>query len=71
MSQEIYQRLARMVEQATTRVKICVPSTDYYAGPDDYATDTIYVIDSSHLVSLLEDAAKEAAVEENDPSNSE
>lgn len=60
MSHEIYERLSRMVETATTRVKIVVPSPDYYAGPDDYCEDTIYVIDSSHLISLLDEAAQES-----------
>ena len=60
MSHEIYERLARMVEAAATRVKIAVPSTDYYARPDDYCTDEIHVIDAGHLISLLEEAAQEA-----------
>ena len=60
MSQEIYRRLAGMIETATTRVKIVVPSNDYYAGPNDYCEDTIYVIDSNHLISLLDEAAREA-----------
>lgn len=60
MSHEIYRRLAGMIETATTRVKIVVPSNDYYAGPNDYSEDTIYVIDSNHLISLLDEAAREA-----------
>lgn len=66
MSYEIYERLARMVEQATTKVKVCVPSTDYYRQSCDFSEDTFYMVDAVHLVSLLEDAAQEARQSEDD-----
>lgn len=57
---EIYARLAEMIDLATERVKICTPPSDYYSRRDEWCEDTIYVINASHLSSLLTDeAAKE------------
>ena len=64
MSHEIYTKLADMVAQATQKVKVLVPSTDYYASRGDFSEDTMYIIDGAHLESLLRSAAVDALPED-------
>lgn len=52
-------KLADLIEAATERVKICVPSQSYYALRNDWSEEEIEVIHASQLVQLLRDSTSE------------
>ena len=62
MSKEIYARLAELIEECSVQVKICVPSTDYYRGPDEWSEDSITVVDTALLVQALQLEAEIAEI---------
>jgi hypothetical protein len=47
------------IRESTKEIKVCVPSSDYYARPGDVETERIDIIDPAllveHLTALLED----------------
>jgi hypothetical protein len=47
------EQVAQAVEQATVELKVCVPSGDYYARPDDWRTETVYTIDPQSFTRAL------------------
>jgi hypothetical protein len=52
-------KLADMIEDATRKIEVCVPSRDYYARGNDWERDEIRYIDADRLVELLRDAVQE------------
>ncbi len=50
---KIYTRLAKLIEECSQEVKICIPSRDYYRKADDWRESTITVVDTAQLVQAL------------------
>lgn len=57
-------KLAEIIPSATTSVKVCVPSTDYYSRSADWSEEYIDVVSQNLLVTLLLEAAQELSPNE-------
>lgn len=51
------QELVEMIDQATTEIEVCVPSTDFYRRDGDWVRRTITYVDAEKLVELLRGGA--------------
>ena len=51
--------LIHAIESSNMTTKVCVPSCDYYARPDDFMTEEITFIDPDQLITALNDIAKD------------
>jgi len=56
---EIIERLAEVVNDATEKLKVMVPSTCYYARHNEHTEDTIEIINPSLLARLIQELADE------------
>lgn len=52
-------KLADLIEATSERVKVCVPSRDYYARRGDWEYEEIEVIRAGTLIEMLRNLAKE------------